>query len=83
MSCKKYITETKIYVEGGQVDSFCNSLLFINTGADVVNVDGLNLQPNQSWTIDGNFDELNIKTYPFRFLTTTNPSLTAIFKRYV
>ena len=83
MGCKKYITETKTYVQGGQVDAFCNSLLFINTGSDVVNIDGLNLQPNQSWSIEGNFDEINIKSYSFRFVTQTAPQLTAIFKRYV
>jgi hypothetical protein len=83
MNCRKYITETKIYTQGGQVDTNCNSILFINTGSDVVNVDGVNLQPTQSWSIDGNFDELNIKTYPFKFLTQTAPSLTAILKTYV
>ena len=83
MNCKRYITETKIYTQGGQIDTNCNSVLFVNTGIDVVNVDGLNLQPNQSWSIDGNADEMNIKTYSFKFLTTSGPSLTSIQKRYV
>lgn len=80
---QKFITETKIYVQGGQTDSNCNSLLFINTGIDAVNVDGLVLNQNQSWSIEGNFNEMLIKVYSFSFLTQNNPALTIIYKRYV
>jgi hypothetical protein len=83
IKCKKYITETKIFNQGGQTDSFCNSLLFINTGTDAVSVDGLVLQQNQSWSIEGNYNEILIKVYSFSFLTNTAPALTVIYKRYV
>lgn len=83
MVCIKYITETKIFVANGQTDSQCNTLLFINTGTDSVNVDGLILQTNQSFEIVGNAGEMNIKTYYFNFATNTNPQLTVIYKRYV
>jgi hypothetical protein len=83
MSCRQYITETKIYTQSGQTDTNANSVLFINTGSDNVNIDGLILQPSQSWAIDGNQDEILIKVYSFAFVTTAAPSLTVIFKRYV
>lgn len=80
---QKFITETKIFVQGGQTDSNCNALLFINTGIDPVNVDGLVLNQNQSWSIEGNFNEMLIKVYSFSFITQNSPALTIIYKRYV
>jgi len=41
------------------------------------------LQPSQSWSVEGNRDEMNIHTYPFAFSSTTGSNLTIIFKRYV
>jgi hypothetical protein len=82
-TCKKYITETKIFSSSGQTESLCNSILFINTGSNNVNIDGLVLQPSQSLRIDGNREELNIHTYPFAFSSSTGSNLTIIFKRYV
>jgi hypothetical protein len=81
--CKKYVTETKIYSTSGQTDSQCNSILFINTGSNNVTIDGLTLQPNQSWSVEGNREEINIHTYPFSFSSATGSNLTIIFKRYV
>jgi len=83
MPCIKYITETKIFSANGQTDSQCNTILFINTGTDAVNIDGLVLQTNQSLEIQGNVNEINIKTYNFLFATSVAPQLTIIFKRYV
>jgi len=83
MACIRYITETKIFSANGQTDSQCNTILFINTGSDAVNVDGLILQTNQSFEIQGNVNEINIKTYNFLFATNVAPQLTIIFKRYV
>jgi hypothetical protein len=83
MSCQRYITETKIYTSNNQTDSNCNSIAFINTGSDNVSVDNVLLQPNQTLSIDGNRDEMNVKVYNFNFLTSVNPQLTVVFKRYV
>jgi hypothetical protein len=83
MSCQKYITESKIYVENAQTPSQCNSILFINTGSVAVTIDALVLQPNQSWEISGNRDEMNVKVYSFTFAAGLNPQLTIIYKRYV
>ena len=84
INCKKYITETKIAIRSGQTDTNANSVLFVNTGLDPVNVDGLILQPSQSWSIEGNFNEINIKTYSYIFQNISSPQqLTIILKRYV
>ena len=84
IKCLKYITETKVFVLSGQFDSLCNSLLIINTGTDPVSIDGLILQQNQSWSIEGNYNEILIKTYSFTFQNINAvQSLTVIYKRYV
>jgi len=79
----QYITETKVFASNNQTDTNANSVIFVNTGQDAVNVDGLILQPSQSWEITGNFNEILVKVYNFNFLTTTAPQLTVIYKRYL
>ena len=83
MACTQYITETKIFSINSQTDTNANSVLFINTGSDPVVIDGLLLQPSQSWSIEGNYNEILVKIYNFRFITTVAPSLTIIYKRYI
>ena len=83
MNCKNYITETKIFTQNGSTDSNCNSILFVNTGSVNVTIENLVLQPSQSWSIEGNRDEMCVKVFYFNFDTGANPGLTAIFKRYV
>lgn len=84
MSCRQYTTETKQYTQNNSTATMCNSVLFINTGSCAVTIDGLTLQPNQSWSIDGNADEMNTKVYYFNFVVGgTNPQLTIIYKRYI
>lgn len=83
MNCRQYITETKIYTNNSSTATNCNSLLFVNTGTATVNIDGLVLQPNQSWAIDGNQNEMLVKIYYFNFGTTGVANLTIIYKRYL
>jgi hypothetical protein len=83
VTCQKYVTETKLFSLGGQTDSNANSIIFINTGTNVANVDGLVLQPGQSLSILGNRDEINIKVYSFNFTGSLVSQLTVIYKRYV
>jgi hypothetical protein len=81
---QNYITETKVFSVGGQTDSQCNSLLFVNTGTTDVYVDGFKLTSGQSWSILGNRGEINTKTYSFTFFEPKGTeSLTVIYKRYV
>ena len=83
MSCRKYITETKIFQASGQTDTNANSVIFVNQGTSNVTVDGFLLTPNQSWNITGNQDEVNVKVYSFNFSGTGPNQLTVILKRYV
>lgn len=83
MTCKKYITETKIFSQNGQTDTNCNSLIFVNQGTSNVTIDGFLLTPNQSWNITGYTDEMLVKTYSFNFSGSGVNQLTCLFKRYV
>jgi hypothetical protein len=83
MTCKKFITETKIFSQSSQTDTNANSIIFVNQGTSNVTVDGFLLTPNQSWNITGNENEINVKVYSFNFSGTGVNQLTVIFKRYV
>lgn len=82
MKCVKYTTETKIITINGQVDSNCNSIIFLNTGNQNVFVDGIRITPGTSINITGNEGEMLIKTYSVLFSGGTQ-SLTIIYKRYI
>ena len=43
MSCRQYITETKILTDNTTVDSNCNGITFYNTGTNNVFVDGIKI----------------------------------------
>lgn len=83
MKCVKYTTQTDIVLTASQVESNCNSISFLNVGSDVVTVDNVRLLPGNSFDINGNFGEVNIKVYTVIFLTTTNPQLAVVRKIYV
>lgn len=83
MSCRQYITETKIFTASGQTDTNANSVIFVNQGTTNVTVDGFLLTPNQSWNIAGNQDEVLIKVYSFNFSGSGVNQLTVLYKRYV
>lgn len=80
---QQYITETKIFFQSGSTPTNCNSVLFVNTGTTTINIEGLILTPAQSWNIDGNENEINVKTYYFTFSGVGTNALTVIFKRYL
>lgn len=83
MSCRKYITETKIFTSSSQTDTNCNGVIFVNQGTSNVTIDGFTLTPNQSWNIQGNQDEILVKIYSFNFSGSGVNQLTVLFKRYV
>jgi hypothetical protein len=81
-----YETITKIYSLSGQTDTMSNSLIFLNTGSVPVTIDGVVLQPSQSFSILGNYGEINTKVYSFIFKgnpLVTGRELTVIYKRYI
>ena len=83
MNCRKYTTDTKIFLFNGQTDTDCNSIIFYNTGTNLVNVDGINLQQGQQFRIDGNENEQLVKVYNFQFSGILVNELTVIYKRYI
>jgi hypothetical protein len=83
MTCRKFITETKIFSQSSQTDTNANSVIFVNQGTSNVTVDGFLLTPNQSWNITGNQDEMNVKVYTFNFSGAGVNQLTVVLKRYV
>jgi hypothetical protein len=83
MTCRQYITETKLFYSNNQTDTNCNSIIFINSGSVNVSVDNVILAPNQTLAIDGNRDEMLVKVYEFNFAAGSNPQLTVVFKRYI
>lgn len=78
-----YETITKIYSQSGQTDALANSLIFLNTGSVPVVIDGIVLQPSQSFSILGNYGEVNTKVYTFNFKGLAAKELTVIYKRYI
>lgn len=83
MNCRKYTTDTKIFLRDGQADTDCNSVIFYNTGTNPVNVDGVVLQQGQQLRIEGNENEQLVKIYPFQFSGSGVDELTVIYKRYI
>ena len=83
MACQQYTTETKVFFLTGSTDTNCNSVLFINTGTAAVTIDGVVLQQGQQFRVDGNENEILIKTYYFTFAAGGTNSLTIVFKRYL
>lgn len=83
MACRKYTTDTKIFLENGQADTDCNSVIFYNTGTNPCQVDGVVLQQGQQLRIEGNENEQLIKIYPFQFSGAGVSELTVIYKRYL
>jgi len=83
MNCRKYTTDTKIFLRDGQADTDCNSVIFYNTGTNSVSVDGVTLQQGQQLRIDGNENEQLVKVYPFQFSGSLVSELTVIYKRYL
>lgn len=80
---QQYITETKIFFQSGSTPTNSNSVLFVNTGTTTINIEGLILSPAQSWSVEGNNDEINVKTYYFTFSGVGTNALTVIYKRYL
>lgn len=83
MSCRQYITETKIVTDNTTVDSNANTITFFNTGTCNVFVDGIKITPGTSFSILGNFNEMNIKYYSILFVAPGTQQLTIVYKRYV
>jgi hypothetical protein len=83
---------TQVYTQSGRyaVQDNCNSILFTNTGADTVEVNGKTLHPGtvgsilgDSLALGGNQNEIyGKKEITIVFLTTVNPIIEVTQKYY-
>lgn len=55
------------YDSGQQIPTNCNSITLINLGTSIAYIESVPLQPNQSLTIDGNYNEFTDVYLSLRF----------------
>lgn len=80
---RKYITQTQVYDETMlDVDSFCNDILFFNSTAATVYVDGFPVASGATYQISGNEGELNVTKYKLSFGTGNTGLVYVTRKKY-
>jgi hypothetical protein len=82
---QRYYVDMQQYFTNEKIYSDCNSILFINTGTQAVNIQGVVLQQTQSLEIQGNRGEIDTTQYIISFPTPNNTgnNLTVVRKIYV
>ncbi len=82
---QRYYVDMQQYFTNEKIYSDCNSILFINTGTQSVNIQGVVLQQTQSLEIQGNRGEIDTTQYIISFPTPNNAgnNLTVVRKIYV
>jgi hypothetical protein len=66
----QYYIETKFYYQTQNVYSDCNTITFVNLGANTVLVNGFPLTQGQQLTIEGNYMEIDQTQYQIEFSTS-------------
>jgi hypothetical protein len=66
----QYYIETKFYYQTQNVYSDCNTITFVNLGANTVLVNGFPLTQGQQLTIEGNYLEIDQTQYQVEFSTS-------------
>jgi hypothetical protein len=66
----QYYIETKFYYQTQNVYSDCNTITFVNLGANTVLVNGFPLTQGQQLTIEGNYLEIDQTQYQIEFSTS-------------
>lgn len=80
---KNYKTEMQTYTElETDVDSFCNDILFYNSAATTVYVNGFPVATGGTLVINGNEGEINTTKYKLSFNGGTG-SVFVIRKKYL
>jgi hypothetical protein len=64
---QKYSPIFQQYDTAQQIPTNCNSITFINAGTSIVYLENVTLQPNQSFSIDGNYCEYTEQVISMRF----------------
>lgn len=79
---QNYRTEFLQYTSDDTIQSNCNAIAFINSGAIPVTIDKFVLAPGASLSIDGNEQEKNITSYRITFGGLTTGVLTVVRKYF-
>jgi len=83
MTMQKYNINILVYQTTQFVSSECNSITFINYGTSVVTIQqGIVLANGQSFTIEGNENELCIQQFLVTFGNTGTNNCTIVKKNY-
>jgi hypothetical protein len=69
----QYYIETKFYYQTQNVYSDCNTITFVNLGANTVLVNGFPLTQGQQLTIEGNYLEIDQTQYQVEFSISISP----------
>lgn len=80
----QYYIETKFYYQTQNVFSDCNTITFVNLGANNVLINGFPLTQGQQLTIEGNYMEIDQTQYQIEFSTSisTDNNLAVLRKLY-
>lgn len=82
MALQRYNTEIQVYQQNNKITGNCNAITFQNTGTTNCYIGEYLLLPNQSLSIPGNRDEMDITQYAISF-TGGLGSCTVLKKVYV
>lgn len=81
---QKFDIETVAYSTTQQVKSNCNSIQFINVGLSTVTINNsITLITNQTFTVEGNENEICVTTFLLTFDNTSTNNCVVIRKNFV
>jgi len=69
----QFYIETKFYYQSQNVYSDCNTITFVNLGANTVLVNGFPLTQGQQLAIEGNYLEIDQTQYQVEFSLSISP----------
>jgi hypothetical protein len=69
----QFYIETKFYYQSQNIYSDCNTITFVNLGANQVLVNGFPLTQGQQLTIEGNYLEIDQTQYQVEFSLSISP----------
>jgi hypothetical protein len=69
MNRQKFVTDVEVYTEVNQsnVDSNCIDILFYNSTAGTIFINGFPVGSGSTLSIDGNVGEINVTSYKIAF----------------
>jgi len=84
MAYQKYSIDITSYQKTQQVSSDCNTLQFVNLGTNAVTINNaITLITNQTFTIEGNENEICTTTFLLTFATGGTSNCAVIKKNFV